>query len=301
MYILITPVKDEEKHLPKVAESVIGQTVPPTIWVIVDDGSTDSTSEVIKNLKLRFNWIKSIELPKHPRDITFHYSYVCKNGFNHAIQLCKTDAIQYDFIGLLDADTVIEAMYFEKLTAEFNRNFRLGIASGYIIDVLDDEFRWEDIKNDKLDHPLPRGSGRFWRRECFLETGGYIIEPSPDSISNVKAKLKGWEIKQFGHIRAIQLRKTSGAQGLWKGYMINGSIAYYLNKHPILVLLNFIHHTFSKSFYLGIPYFFGYIIAVVKNEEKISDIEINNYYWNVRLREVIIKVFLKWKFAENKK
>ncbi len=115
-YILVTPAKNEEKQLPKVAEAVIGQTAPPILWVIVDDGSTDSTPEVIKNLESQFNWIRSIRLPPHPRDITFHYSYVCKNGFDHALEFCKNNSIQYNFIGLLDADTVLEKTYFEKLS-----------------------------------------------------------------------------------------------------------------------------------------------------------------------------------------
>jgi len=287
LYILITPAKNEEKHLPKVAEAVIGQTVPPILWVIVDDGSTDGTPKVIRNLESQFNWIKSLQLPPHPRDITFHYSYVCKKGFDHAIQLCKTNAIQYNFIGLLDADTVLEAPYFEKLSTEFNKNIRLGIASGHITDMPDTEIRWADIQDNEPDKPLPRGSGRLWRKECFFETGGYPIEPSPDSISNVKANLRGWEIRQFGHIRAIQLRDTSGAQGLWNGYRINGSMAHYLNKHPLLVLFGSFSYLIQKPYYIGLAYLYGYLLEWLKGSPKINDPEIRDYYWNKRLKEYI--------------
>ena len=178
-YILVTPAKTRKGIFQRSQKLVIGQTVLPVLWVIVDDGSTDDTPKVIKNLESRFGWIKSIQLPPHPRDITFHYSYVCKNGFDYAIQLCKTNAIQYDFIGLLDADTVLEASYFEKLIVEFNKNSRLGIASGHITDMPDKEISWADVKKMNLIGRFPRGSGRFWRKECFFETGGYLIEPSP--------------------------------------------------------------------------------------------------------------------------
>lgn len=285
MYILITPAKNEEKHLPKVAEAVIGQTVPPLLWVIVDDGSTDDTPQVIKNLESRFDWIRSIQLPPHPRDITFHYSYVCKNGFDYAIELCKANNIQYNFIGLLDADTVLETPYFERIITEFNKNGQLGIASGHITDMPDGEVCWTDIKNTEPDRPLPRGSGRLWRKECFFETGGYPVEPSPDSISNVKANLRGWEIRQFGHIRAIQLRDTSGAQGLWNGYRINGSVAYYLNKHPLLVLLGSFSYFTQKPYYIGFAYLHGYLLECCKRSPKIQDSEIRDYFWNRRLKE----------------
>lgn len=283
--ILITPAKNEEKHLPKVAEAVAGQTVLPCLWVIVDDGSTDGTSKIIKNLESEYNWVKSIQLPPHPRDITFHYSYVCKCGFDHAIQLCKANYVKYGFIGLLDADTVLEAPYFERLSTEFDKNSQLGIASGHITDIPDGEFHWVDIENDMPDRPLPRGSGRFWREECFFETGGYLIEPSPDSISNVKAILRGWEIRQFGHIRAIQLRMTSSAQGLWKGYQIKGSLAHYLNKHPLLVLLGSLSFTIQKPYYVGLAYLYGYLLEWLKRSPRINDSEIRDYYWNKRLKE----------------
>jgi glycosyltransferase involved in cell wall biosynthesis len=287
VYILITPAKNEEKYLPKVANAVIGQTMLPALWVIVDDGSTDDTPQVIKNLESQFNWIRSMRLPPHPRDITFHYSYVCKCGFDYAIRLCKTNGVQYDFIGLLDADTVLEASYFEKLSIEFDKNNRLGIASGHITDMLDGEIHWVDIKKDEPDRPLPRGSGRLWRKECFFETGGYPIEPSPDSISNVKASLRGWETRQFGHIRAIQLRETSSAQGLWNGYRIRGSLAYYVNKHPLLVLLGSFVYSIKKPYYIGLAYLYGYLLECFKRSSKIQDPEIRDYYWNKRLKEYI--------------
>jgi glycosyltransferase involved in cell wall biosynthesis len=286
-YVLVTPAKNEERYLPKVAESVIGQTVLPVLWVIVDDGSTDDTPKVIKNLENRFGWIKSIQLPSHPRDITFHYSYVCKSGFDYAIQLCKTNAIRYDFIGLLDADTVLEASYFEKLSAEFDKNSQFGIASGHITDMPAKEICWADVKKDEPDRPLPRGSGRLWRKECFFETEGYLIEPAPDSISNVKASLRGWEIRRFGHIKAIQLRDTSGAQGLWNGYRIRGATAYYLNKHPLLVLLGSFSYIIQKPYYIGLAYLYGYLLEWLKRSPKIKDPEIRSYYWNNRLKEYI--------------
>ncbi|WP_292393416.1 glycosyltransferase [Methanoculleus sp. UBA303] len=287
MYIIVTPAKNEEEHLPKVAEAVITQNVPPILWVIVDDGSTDRTPDIIRTLEDQYIWIKSIQLPPHPRDITFHYSYVCKSGFDYAIQLCKTNAIQYNFIGLLDADTVLEAAYFEKLSMEFHRNSQLGIASGHITDMSHKEVRWADIKNDEPDRPLPRGSGRFWAKKCFFETGGYPIEPSPDSISNVKANLRRWEIRQFGHIRAIQLRGTSGAQGLWNGYRVNGSMAHYLNKHPLLVLVGSFFYSTQKPYYIGLAYLYGYLLEWLKRSPKINDPEIRDYYWNKRLKEYI--------------
>lgn len=284
-YILITPAKDEERNLPAVAEAVIRQTILPATWIIVDDGSTDDTPEIIKQLENRYEWIKSVHLPSHPRDITFHLSYVQKIGFEYAIQFCEINNIHFDSIGLLDADTVIEESYFEQLIAQLDINPRLGIASGHITDRKNNEFDWDDIKNNNPDSAIPRGSGRLWRKECFIETGGYVIEPSPDSISSAKAILRGWDIAQFGHVRAVQLRETSSAEGLWNGYRIGGTTAYYFNKHPLIVLLNSFVYFTKQPHYIGLAYLHGYLLEWLKKSPKINDPEIQDYFRNKRIKE----------------
>lgn len=287
MYILITPAKNEASNLPQVANSVLQQTVLPKLWVIIDDGSSDNTPDIIKKLVARYSWIKSIQLPPHPRDVTFHYSYVCKCGFDYIIDICQSASIEYEYIGLLDADTILEDTYFEKLIIEFNKENLLGIASGHIIDVPSGMVHWNILKKDRPNKKWPRGSGRLWKKKCFFETGQYLVEPSPDSISNIKALLRNWKIAQFGFILAQQLRETCSAEGVWKGYMGEGHCAYYLNKHPLLILINSIYYSTKKPYYIGFAFFYGYYSGVVHRGKKIRDPEIKEYYWNERLREYL--------------
>jgi len=278
-YILITPAKNEEKFLPLVAESLINQTSKPIFWFIIDDGSSDETPSIIKNLENLYPWIKSVRLPPHPRDLYYHYSYVCKEGFDHAISYTKNGGLSFKYIGLIDADTVVSNDYFEKLILEFNKNEKLGIASGVIYDKIG-----ESIEKTSGSY-LPRGTGRIWTEKCFIDTDGYIVEAAAHSISNTRAILKGYDIKIFEHIEAIQLRPTRSAEGLWKTFMKDGWLAYYLNKHPLLVIMNAASFTFKKPYYLGIPYFIGYLNSVIHRMPKIEDREIRDYYWNVRLME----------------
>jgi len=280
-YILVTPAKNEEEFLPIAAESVIHQTQLPILWLIVDDGSTDGTPKIIEKLISSYPWIISIRLPAHPRDLFYHYSFVCKEGFDYLIRYCSKNAIKYEYIGLLDADTELEPSYLEKLIIAFRNDSTLGIASG----TIDDKVNGKIIRN--TEGYLPRGTGRLWTKKCFEESEGYKVEAAAHSISNVKAILRGYTIKKFDNIIAVQQRKTRSAEGLWKTYQKDGWLAYYLNKHPVLVLLNCIHHTFSKPYYIGVPYFLGYFSAVIRREKKIGDVEIRNYYWNDRLREVM--------------
>lgn len=280
-YILVTPAKNEEENLPYVAGTIIRQTVKPSLWVIVDDGSTDKTPDIIDTLAEDYDWIKTVRLPPHPRDITFHYAYVCVRGLDSALQYCRDNNIDYEYIGLLDADTELEEEYFEKLMLAFEENNGLGIASGSIYLRIKEKLQWE-----KKSLSLPAGTGRLWSKECFLKTGGYAIEPCPDAISNVKAIIKGWQIRQYKSIVAIQRRATFSEEGFWQRYIINGRTAYYLNKHPLLAVLQALFLTSQKPFFGGLPYLYGYFMAMCKREKQIIDEEIKDYYWKRRLKDI---------------
>jgi glycosyltransferase involved in cell wall biosynthesis len=281
MYILITPAKNEEEALPDVINSVLSQEIKPILWLIVDDGSTDNTPHILDKLKKECKWVKTIKLPSRSRDITHHYSYVCKQGFEHAINYCKENNILYEYIGLLDADTELEENYFAKLIDEFIKNPKLGIASGGIYYNIDSKLQLLGTFEN-----LPAGTGRMWTKECFQKTGGYLVEPSPDSISNVKAMIHGWDTRKFKNIVAIQKRFTSSAEGLWKGYKMNGYMAYYLNKHPLLILLNSVYYTTKHPHYIGTSYLYGYLVSLFSDAKQINDKDIKNYYWNTRIKDV---------------
>lgn len=274
------PVKDEETILYNVIKSIINQTVKPVLWLIIDDGSTDSSPKIIQEFVSKYSWIKSVHLPPHQRDIIFHISYVYKYGFDFLIKYCRDNKINYNFIASIDADTEFEPEYFEKILYQFEIHRKLGIASGGLYHEIDGKLEL----STKMEN-FPSGTGRVWSKKCFFDTGGFSLEPSADSISNVKATLRGWEIQRFNEIHMVEKRLTSSAEGLWNGYKYNGHMAYYLNKNPILVLLNVFQCTFRKPYYIGVAFLLGYISACIKREERIKDKEIREYFWSSRLTE----------------
>jgi GT2 family glycosyltransferase len=231
-------------------------------------------------LKRDHTWIKSEKLPLHPRDITLHYAYVCIQGFKHAIDYCEKCGIIYEFIGLLDADTVIEEAFFEKLIVAFQKDRSLGILSGGIY-YDKGELEWE-----RAEESAPRGSGRLWRKRCFIDTGGYLLDPAMHTISNSKAVIRGYKIKQLKSAIAIQKRKTSGAEGLWKGYKMKGWISYYLDKHISLIILNTFYYSLKKPYYTGIAFLYGYIVPLCKREKQVCDEELRQYYRKKSIKKI---------------
>lgn len=285
-YILVTPCKDEEYSLPKLADSVINQKVKPELWVIVDDGSTDKTPQILQELTMSHDWIKSVRLDETPRDLGIHVAHVYRVGFDHALEYCINNNIAYDHVGVADSDVVLDDNYFEYLMNELEMNPKLGICSGRIGSTVNGKILWDRDRED-----LPTGGARLWNKKCFEETGGYLLTCSPDSIAIVKAKLRGWETKKFDGVKMISLRPFASAEGQWIGYKKMGANNYHIGFTPLHILLKGVKLLWSKDDFhkngVGIPYMRGYFTEYFKRAPRIDDKEVIDYYRNTRLKEIL--------------
>jgi glycosyltransferase involved in cell wall biosynthesis len=289
-YIIVTPCKNEEDNILKLAESVANQTILPKLWIIVDDGSTDSTTRLLKTLKLKYDWIHLKFLGEGIRDLSFHYAEVVNSGFSLAVNISKEYEFRFDFLGLIDADMILSLDFFEKIMSEFENNSRLGIASGTVVYFKNGKRIPENGRDN-----LPIGGLRVWSKKCFLETGGFPVSYSADSVSNVLALLNGWDIARFSSIQGIQTRETSSAEGLWRGYQTKGKSDYYRDYHPVYVFLKFFKYTCKFPYYLGFPYLHGYFVGVIKIRAKIENAQVREYYRN-KHQEIINYYGRKLKF-----
>jgi len=134
-----------------------------------------------------------------------------------------------------------------------------------------------------------------WRKECFEETDGYLPVPLPDSVSNAMAKLKGWRTRRFMDIRVIE-RSGLKKQGLWKGYKEKGESYFLLGQSFPLAVLKALKYTFTRPYYPGIAYLWGYIKSVIYRKERIKDEEILKYYRYTRPQE--LKAYYKGKLKK---
>src|SRR5689334_14683595 len=106
-YVLVTPARNEAAHIDRTIRSVLSQTILPTTWAIVSDGSTDRTDEIVKGYLAENPWITFIRMPEH-RDRNFAAKVTC---FNAGYEVLNDQ--RYDIIGNLDADTSFSSDYFE--------------------------------------------------------------------------------------------------------------------------------------------------------------------------------------------
>ncbi|KKG29194.1 glycosyl transferase [Methanosarcina mazei] len=277
-YVLMTPCKNEEKSLPKFSESIINQTITPKLWLIINDSSTDKSSEILSDLERKHNWIRVITTEGTKRDLSFHYAKVVSDGFSLILQISCKEKISFEYLGLIDADMILENNFFEKIIDRFEKNPRLGIASGNAVYYNGDKLVAEEGREN-----LPIGGLRVWRKNCFIETGGFPISYSADSVSNVLAILRGWDTKKFDDIIGVQTRRTSSAEGLWKGYRTKGESDYYRDYHPLYVIFKFVKYSLTSPSYIGLAYLDGYIRGIIKIRKKIDIPEVRKYYRNKHL------------------
>jgi len=274
-YIIITACKNEGENLPDLIKSVVTQTLRPKIWVIVDDGSTDDTQEIIENAMKKHDWIKSTRLDNQVRDLGLHLAQVMKIGFDYAISYCHEIGIEYNYLGNLDGDLTLPTTFYVNLMKEFEKDSRLGVASGGTIHIIDNHTVHAKVSMDE-----PSGGHMLIRRECFDECGGIPVSYATDSVIKAKAKLKGWKTKRFEENIATEIRDVGSAEGYWKGSIHRGKSAYYLNVNPIHVLIRGIIYSLKNPPYMGIAYILGYANDFIKRKEQIKDIEVRDYFWN---------------------
>src|SRR6185503_9927379 len=121
-YVLVTPARNEARFIEMTIRSVIAQTVRPAKWVIVSDGSTDGTDEIVQKYLNDHDWVELVKLPERAER-----NFAAKvTAFNQGY--ARVAGLQYEVIGNLDADVSFEPDYLEFLMTKFAANPRLGVA-----------------------------------------------------------------------------------------------------------------------------------------------------------------------------
>ena len=254
-YIIQTPVKNEEENLPQLIKSILEQSIKPLLWLIIDDGSTDSTPKIIADIKKSYGWIHNIRLDENKRDLGPHLSGVINQGIYNLIEFCKENKIVFDFWGNIDGDVTLEKEYFEKLMIEFDKDLELGIAGGGT---------WYHSGNEIFHYNAninePSGGNMLVKAECLKDCGYEVpITYAWDSVLKTKARINGWNTKRFEIISSVDSRDVNIVEGYWKGCFISGISASFINMHPIHVFVKSIIMSKKPPHYIGFAYLCGYL------------------------------------------
>jgi len=229
-YCLLTACRNESAFIGETIRSLIGQSLRPQLWLILDDGSTDGTADIIRQLSQGHDWIQLHQLePRRERSFGAQYRAIMR-GY----EMIKNRS--FDFIGALDADISFEsADYYKNLLHEFAGNSKLGIAGGVICENENGVFK-ERRANAAWS---VAGGVQTFRREVFEAMGGYVpLEyGGSDSLAVLMAKMKGWEVRSFAGLRVLHHRPSSSADGVMRGAFRRGLMDAAFGYHPLFMMM----------------------------------------------------------------
>lgn len=242
-YVLITPARNESGFIEETLKSVIAQTVLPKRWVIVSDGSTDGTDEIVQQYMAGRGWIDLIHLPEQ-RERNFAAKV---QAFNAGWERLKT--LSFDVIGCLDADITFGEDYFAFLLGKFGADSDLGVAGTHYI-----EDGFHSYADSYINVHHVNGGVQLFRRNCFEEIGGYVSikHGGIDWVAVTSARMNGWTTYSFAERVFYHHRKigTAGSNELVSRFKY-GKKDYFLGGHPLWELFRGVFQMTKKPYVVG--------------------------------------------------
>lgn len=262
-YILITAARNEEALIEDTIKCVINQTHKPTLWIIVSDDSTDKTDEIVQSYVDKYDFITLIR-NKRIEDRNFASKVYAVN-----LALTKVN-VDYDFIGILDADITFEPNYYEMILKEFENDPKLGLAGGEFFDIIDGK-KFRVIKSSMS----VRGGIQLFRKACFdqIEKFTPLKNGGEDLITEVTARMNGWTVKSFDHLMLDHNRLTgTGGWSIYEAKFKEGILAHSMGYHPFFQFFKSFHRIIDKPYVIsGLLLFAGYLWAIISgNKRKVS-------------------------------
>lgn len=278
-YVLITPARNEERNIERTLQSVVQQTQRPLRWVVVDDGSTDKTPDIVARYAKDHPWIQLVR-----RSARSDRSFA---GKAHAVNtgLEQVRDLRFEVMGNLDADVSFETDYMAFVVAKFADDPQLGVAGtpftedGY--DSTRDSFEGENYV---------AGPCQLFRYRCFQEIGGYVANRAGgvDWIAVMTARMKGWTVRAFPEKRFHHHRTMGTAErGALSALFSYGEKDYYLGGSPIWQLFR-VTYRLTKKPYIGggLALFFGYFSAALRLMERPVSPELMRFHRRDQMRKL---------------
>jgi exopolysaccharide biosynthesis WecB/TagA/CpsF family protein len=264
-------------------ESVARQTVLPALWVIVDDGSSDATPQILAEYATRHAWIKVIRRDDRgfrsvgPGVVDAFYA-----GFD------TIDPTGFDYLCKLDLDLELPERYFETLMERMEEEPRLGTFSGMPCIASADGHELEPGFSDEMSV----GMTKFYRTICFLQIGGFVREVMWDGIDCHRARMLGWiagSTAEVPALRFIHLRPMGSSQGgILRGRRRHGFGQYFMGTGPIYLLASAVSRMAAPPYISGgLAILYGYLRAAWERAPRYPDLRFRSflraYQWQMLL------------------
>jgi biofilm PGA synthesis N-glycosyltransferase PgaC len=281
-YVLVTPARNEAQFIELTLKSMVAQTILPLKWVIVSDGSTDGTDDIVKKYASDHPWIELVRMPERKER---HFA-----GKVHAFNAgyAKVLDLPFEVIGNLDGDVSFDENYFDFLLRKFAENPQLGVAG---TPFREGSFQY-DYRFTSIEHVS--GQVQLFRRECFEAIGGYTPRKigGIDLVAVTTARMKGWQTRTFPEKPYVHHRQMGTATAsVWMTPFKVGRSDYLLGSHPMWEFARSIYQTTRPPIVLGGSLrFAGFFWAMLSQREK----QVPDDFVQFRRKEQMRRL---WKFV----
>jgi biofilm PGA synthesis N-glycosyltransferase PgaC len=281
-YVLISPCRDEAHYMRDTLDSVIGQSIRPAKWVIVDDGSTDDTPKIIAEYRAKHGWIEVVTRCDRGQRVVgpgvidaFHAGYKTIN------------ADDYDYLCKLDLDLRLPSRYFELLMQRMEANPRIATCSGkaYIE-------KNGALVNERHGDETSIGASKFYRVSCFKALGGFVREVMWDGIDCHRCRMKGWIACSWDdpELRFIHLRPEGSSQkSVYAGRMRHGYGQYFMGTGFLFMAASAIYRMNEKPYVLGsLAMLWGWVKSAIQRKPRYEDAEFRKFLRRYQWRALLV-------------
>jgi poly-beta-1,6-N-acetyl-D-glucosamine synthase len=266
-YLLVSPCRDEERHVRRTLDSVASQSVPPSLWVVVDDGSTDATPAILEEYSKRLPYLRVVRRVDRgrrsvgPGVVDAFYAGLDSVDLDLFPYLCK-----------LDLDLDLPPRYFELVLARMNANPRLGTVSGKPYFVHPKTGR---LTPEVCGDEMSVGATKFYRTSCFGEIGGFVREVMWDGIDCHRCRMLGWIAESVDDepLRYLHLRPMASSQGnILAGLKRAGYGQYFMGASPLYMLARTLFRLPKYPFVIGsVLTLWGYASSAARRAPRLND------------------------------
>ncbi|MAR65303.1 MAG: glycosyl transferase family 2 [Flammeovirgaceae bacterium] len=275
--LIIIPVFNEENNIKKCIKSLQNQTYELSKIVLVNDGSTDNTLKIIRDISDKFKNIEIIDF-KNSVSKPIPGKKIIK-AFNQGLNQNK---IKYDYIGKFDGDLILPKNYFEVMIKEFKKNKKLGLVSGVIASINNNRWNIEEM----YDKDHVRGGTKLYTHESFQKIGGLKESIGWDTLDEMLLRYYGYEIKVIKNVITKQLRKT-GERYSKNKYKNQGKVMYILGYDIFLAIIGSLKFSLNEKSI--IPFFksiTSFLKSLFNNEKKIVNDKLATFVRSFRYKRI---------------
>lgn len=274
-FLIIIPAHNEEDNLPFTLDSLQQQSFKDFKVVIVNDGSTDKTSEVIKKYTDSDSRFETINLQKSEHQPGSKVVNAFKNGL-------KTQNIEeFDVICKFDGDIILSENYLKTVEEAFQNNPKYGLVGGLLYVEKDGNWVYEGNSNK---HHV-RGPMKAYRKEAFNQMNGIRETLGWDNIDAILLENLGWKEIVLPELQ-VKLIKVKGADYTIRPADYYGRYFYFLGLNRFLAYIASSKEAMKSK---SVSFFFSIVksyencrsqkleLKITKDEQK----AINDQRWNM--------------------